>query len=228
MHSPRLAASLASAVFVTALSATALAGELPAPDFEDWDASPASVGTVDRAPTHLAKPKRAPKAQLPAESREEIWYGEQILAVDFGSIFLALPTFGVSLAGLVVGGPIVHWAHGNPGRAVGSLALRGGMGGLGAMLAFAVSEGARRREDEECARKGYSGESCYGDFGDLRGVGAAAIGFAVGLIGASVIDATVLAWEDAPAATPTSTGLRVAPTFAMVEGGGTLGIVGVF
>ncbi len=226
MRSPRLAASLASASLVAALSTSALAGEATAPDSEsseDGDARPTADGSSDRASAHRPSPKRAATAQLPTEPPEEVWYGYQILLVDGALVGLVFPTSGFTSLGVFLGGPVVHLANGHPWRAVGSYLLRTGMFGAGALIGVAVGNAAEKRAHAGCVKT--NTEDCHSEWPGLM---EALIGGFAGLIGASVIDATVLAWEDAPAATPASTGVRVAPSLAMVEGGGTLGIAGVF
>lgn len=226
MHSPRLGASLVSAVLLTALSTSALAVEAAAPESEaseDGDARPTTDGSTDRASAHRGEPMRAPTEPVLPEPPVKVWYGYQILLVDGALVGLVFPTDGFTAVCLPFGGPIVHLANGHSGRALGSLALRGGMLYLGSTVGLGVGNAAAKRANAGCVKSEH--EECHSD---LQGIKEALIGGFLGLAGASVIDATVLAWEDAPAATPTSTGLRVAPTFAMVEGGGTLGIVGVF
>jgi hypothetical protein len=78
----------------------------------------------------------AEKLSAPSET-EELWYGWQTLLID-GSVLLLLPFslsadtqnavssagFSVAAGSYALGGPIVHLAHGNYGRGIGSFALR--------------------------------------------------------------------------------------------------------
>jgi hypothetical protein len=113
------------------------------------------------------------------------WYGWQTLTTDGAAFTLAVavaavneggkPVVGVTaLATYLAGGPIVHAAHGNWGRAFGSLGLRLGAPIAGAFLGAAL-------------------EDCRG--GDFCGFSGAAVGLVVGMGTAIVLDAAVLARE---------------------------------
>jgi hypothetical protein len=122
---------------------------------------------------------------------EERWYGWQTLTTDGASFLLAIVAGAssdsfegagaiavLSLGGYLLGGPSVHFAHENPGRAFGSLALRGGL-----PLAFGAV--------------GVQLESCQdGEF--LCGVGGAVLGGLLGIVSAIAIDASLLGWEQVP------------------------------
>jgi hypothetical protein len=112
-------------------------------------------------------------------------YGGQILAVDALAVGLTLaaPEPGLIVAGL--GGPLVHLAHGNPGRALGSAAMRVGL---------VYGGGARRAATASCGN---------GEF--LCGLGEAAVGATLGYLVAVGVDASTLAQ---------GTRLERAPTWA--------------
>jgi hypothetical protein len=81
----------------------------------------------------------------------------------------ALATLGS--AGYFLGAPIVHFAHGNVGAGLGSLAIRGGSFGV-AILGFA---------------------SCWGNNSDVCGLMVFGL---LGMVAAIPIDAAVLAYEE--------------------------------
>lgn len=113
------------------------------------------------------------------------WYGWQTLIADAATVTLVpavasqLDKDGGAIAlGMVssylLASPIIHLAHGRPGIAAASLGLRTGMPMTGALLGAALSG------------------DCRGSFCGLEG---AAIGFVLGVLGASALDAAVLARE---------------------------------
>jgi hypothetical protein len=127
----------------------------------------------------------------PPSRLQERWYGWQTLTTDGASVVLLLAAAAtadsgratgalgaLSLGGYLLGGPVVHLVHDNPGRALGSFALRGGLpivlGAVGVQL-------------EDCED---------GEF--FCGVGGAVIGGLLGIVGAIVIDASVLARDEVP------------------------------
>lgn len=129
----------------------------------------------------------APSAP-PAVSHEEdtTWYGWQTLAAD-GTSLLALPivagvTQSGALGGVAVGGyflapPIIHAAHGRWGIFGASLGLRVAMPLIGGFLGAAA--------DGDCR-------------GDLCIPVGAALGVAVGALGAVALDASLLSYETTP------------------------------
>lgn len=102
-------------------------------------------------------------------------YGERILAIDATSDALIIagmfaenewPAYA-GLAGHVLGGPIVHLVHGNNGAAALSIGTRVGLPVLGGYLGSVI---------------------CVDDDGFLRCIGSIAVGFAVGMLAAQIID----------------------------------------
>lgn len=159
------------------------------------------------------------------------WYGGSILAVDVialsvgiaGIGAVASDSSGVRDAGLpilfgagltyVLGGPIVHATHDRLGMTFASLGLRVGvpMGGLflGAMVGAGASEG------------------CTGDMCGLGGViGGGVLGFGAGLITASVIDISLLAYEKVPESTTPQVAL--VPTVDPKKGSAGLSLMGTW
>jgi len=142
------------------------------------------------------------------------WYGDTILYVDVAIVVAAVPTFGVALVAYPLGGPIAHLAHGNYGRAAGSLALRAGLPILGVAIATSATCASARNSDSDLAGL------CY--------VAPVLVGSTIGALSAIAIDSAVLAWDSAPSPSERTTGFRIVPTFAPLEGGATAGVVGTF
>ena len=96
------------------------------------EAAPSALSSETETPTgNVVGP--AGLVRIAAEKR--VWYGWQTLATDASSlaplVLMAAMDGGgaevfvpLALGTYVLGGPIVHAAHGNWGRAVGSLSLR--------------------------------------------------------------------------------------------------------
>ena len=160
-------------------------------------------------------------AATPATTEHRTWYGGGIVAIDV--LALTLPFVGLSSSsggletgllgasamGYVFGGPIVHAANGASGGVVGgSFALRLGLPLVGVLLGVAAGGPA----DASCEARG---EQLCG----FATVAYGAIGMAVGMVAASVIDVAALAWKTdgapAPAAASRPSSLRLAPIFGV-------------
>ena len=155
--------------------------------------APRQVATPEPIPP-AAEPRVTPMRLPPVVDRVSIegtpqevtnWYGWQTLATDGAALTLAVTVAAVNdrnkatlgfaaLAAYLAGGPIVHAAHGNWGRAFGSAGLRVGAPIAGAFLGAVL-------------------ESCHG--GDYCGASGAAVGLVVGTGMAIALDAAVLARE---------------------------------
>ncbi|HVH47346.1 MAG TPA: hypothetical protein VM925_33655 [Labilithrix sp.] len=151
------------------------------------------------------------------------WYGWQTLIVDGVSAGATIVPVSASqfelaavgLAGYVLGGPIVHAAHGRWATAGIALALRVALPTLAGGIAYQVAATI-----DPC-RKTEEGVGCDG-----AGLGlAAVVGFfgLLGAAGATAIDSAVLAHDDRPPSTNTVT-LGVRPT----RGGVVAGLGGTF
>lgn len=100
-------------------------------------------------------------------------YRSQLVLVDLASVATAVggakddQVFTIGVAGLALGAPIVHLAHGNPGRALASAALRSGLTVGGAYVASAACTPSDDHDDWHC----------LGDamLGGMVGLGAAII-----------------------------------------------------
>jgi len=146
-------------------------------------------------------------------------YGLQVVAVDAASVGVGAMSgvAGLSVGGYLLGGPLVHVAHGNSKRAVQSLFLRVSLPSVG-MLVGLYAAGSRCEE-----RLAFS--SC--------GFGEMAIGALAGVVTAMVLDAAVLAKEarrvgEAPA-TISVGGVAANRDLRVIgHGGVTLGLTGRF
>jgi hypothetical protein len=106
--------------------------------------------------------------------------------------------------------PLVHTLHGNPGSAALSLLLHVGAPLAGAFLGAELGKG-----------------SCSGDSEDVCGIGETLVGIGIGLVSATVIDATVLA-RDRTGGGGTSHAL-LSPTFSVAPSGRTtIGVAAMF
>ena len=150
------------------------------------------------------------------------WYGWQTLLVDAGDVPLF---FVLGPIPYLLGGPIVHFAHRQPGKGFGSLGLRVALplalGGFG----YAVS-------DDHCA-KGLTDWQVLCDSPAVRG---AEIGALIGGVGAIVLDAAFLANEDVATSNKPSVTrsgrverpFHVAPDLQIGRGKGSFGLRGSF
>ena len=128
----------------------------------------------------------------PAGADAGEWYGYQILATDVGgwalgvagARFDATPVTVLGAGAILLGGPIVHVAHGNFARAGVSAGLRFGGTLVGAGLGLLVAE---------------SGSSSSNPFRGLAGI---LVGGAIGYLAGAITDIAVVAHEPEAEATP--------------------------
>lgn len=151
----------------------------------------------------LAAPRPAPtpmpvsRAELPPDDNEgtsihehEEWYGWQTLTTDAASVTFLVgfgvasgrnndstaAVFATACAGAYfLGGPIVHAAHDNWGKAAGSLGLRVGAPFAGALLGLVLASA--------------------GDGGNDMAGAMSAVGAMLGIATAVTVDAAVLGYE---------------------------------
>ena len=170
---------------------------------------------------------------LPGTPTKRVWYGWQTLLLLGGSTTVGLVTslsgfatradglgwVGVSVggAGLLFGGPIVHWAQGNTSKGFGALGLNFGVPLVSSGIGVAVV----------CGLSG-CGRSSDG-FGIFFGL---LIGGSVGLIGAVVIDVTALDYDsNVPVnavASRKAPGWTLVPDLHITREKTTFGFAGVF
>ncbi len=176
------------------------------------------------SPTDISPPGMTPAVEpTPAEDAGTKSYWYQTLGADgLAFAFTLAGARGNGDAGVtlglgtyLLGAPIIHVAHGRPGRAVGSVAMRIGLPFLGAMVGAAL-------EPKHNCRPGVDSFECGDDEGPS---GEVVLGLLLGVVGASLIDATVMADGDAPAAKPQRT---LAPTARASQHGIALGLSGTF
>jgi len=131
-----------------------------------------------------------------------------------GGLEILFPLVVVSGAGtLALGGPVVHLAHGNYGRAVGSLGLRV----MSATALFAVGYGVAKGQDN----------SCDGGLCGLNWLGTGVIaGALVGLPVGAMLD-NILLGNPEPSSTPRSA-LRLSPYADVQRGNFGLQLGGAF
>jgi hypothetical protein len=154
---------------------------------------------------------------------ERRWYGWQTLATDaisFGVLATAAdsrdsgPQVAIGLLGYALGGPVIHAAHGHVGKAFGSLGLRVGAPVVGAVTGFAM-EDCEHSDDGEM------------DFCGLQGAG---IGLVIGAASAVILDATVIANDDAEPDAPSQPerGVQLRPDVRIAKDRAQVSLTGSF
>lgn len=161
------------------------------------------IGMQCPPPMELALPAPRP----PAKSH---WYGWQTLITDGASLALLTAAAGtksgdatgslVALSGLTyaLGGPIVHWSHGNGLKGAASLGLRVGIPVVLAGLGYGLGTLAYGNEN-------------YG------GAVFGALGFVLGFPAAIAIDAAAIAREDVPDEDEAATQAKLTPPRPMFQ-----------
>jgi hypothetical protein len=172
------------------------------------------VASVLLAKQAGAAPARIPPYEPPHVERE--WYGYINLTCDAEAVstfaLAVSATRGdrrenlayLSLGTFLLGGPIAHWAHGKVGTGFGSLAMRGGMPIMSGFLGCFVTGG---NNESDCTA---------GFF----------LGTVVGIIAASAIDASALAYTDKTP--PAWLARRITPIASPTRNGATIGVVATF
>ena len=165
--------------------------------------------------------------EVPVDSRR--WYGWKTLIVDGAALSLVGAALVVELpersgdehavkvvlggAALVyaVGGPTIHLVQRRPWHALASLGMRGGLPIVGAVVWEAVScpSSSRERSSVQC------------------GMFPLLFGLTAGALAAMALDASLLAWDRASRATPTSARLMLAPVLSN-DGQRELRLIGTF
>jgi hypothetical protein len=195
---------------------------------EKAPAAPKTVLASDGRPA----PDRAGSDNAPEVEPAVHWYGWQTLLVDAAgpaALLTARAAVGPSFPSTVgpafwvagastyaLGAPVVHAAHGQWGRAAGSLGLRLGLPLGAALVGYGIAQAT------------FQG----GDGGDDHGGARATVlnlftlgGGLAGAITASFVDAYALAYEPETRASDKPV---VAPTVSLVRGGGSVGLAGQF
>jgi hypothetical protein len=192
---------------------TAQSSKVAAPPTTDDERVPAPHQEPPSSSAPSSHVPASKERREPAEAAPRRWYGWQTLSTDAAAGALAYTYylsnnvwtggsggpgwFVMSGATYLLGGPVVHVAHGKIGTGVGSLALRVGaplvLGGVGYAVAGGPGQG--------------------GDNGWVAGLVGAIAGGMVGIVVAVTIDAAVLAY-DHPPQPPTASPPRPQHAFA--------------
>lgn len=185
MRSPSLSLPLAlsAALALLALPRAAAADDAPeapgAPQIE-VEPPPPPPAAAPPAPSPAPAPAPAPSLGAPEAVTESRWYGWQTLIVDGSAIVVGVASQQpiVFLAGYALGGPIVHWAHGNVGTGFVSLGLRVLVPVATTFVGYSIDAASCKPDAWFC------------------GLGGAALGALVGYVGAVTVDSVALARED--------------------------------
>jgi hypothetical protein len=249
---PRMASGAAAAIALALTCGSANAQSqpaqpaplpaLPTTEAAATDEAPAVIIVQEEpapatgAPAAGAVIAERPAVDMKPRKLKEEWYGYQNLIIDgaatamiFGPLLLdrGKPEGSIMLAGALTyigGGPVVHWLHGNVGPGFGSFAFRVGLPVTGAFWGAIGGAMLMSRNASHGFETG------------------AAVGFFAGMAGASLLDAGLLAYEkgkdpeaydgDAakakPKSPPRGVGMRLVPQAAVLPGGGSVGVGGVF
>jgi hypothetical protein len=167
----------------------------------------------------------------PSGAANRTWYGWQTLIVDgVSAVFWVIGFAALSgdveprvlamgipfgTAGFTLGGPIVHWANGNVGKGFMSFGINVGAFALTSVLVGGVW----------CAAGGCSDEEGY-----LDGIGPGLMGGGIGLVAATIVDLSVLAYR--PRRTPSDALPRrptaLLPTLDIRRARASVGLMGTF
>lgn len=172
-------------------------------------------------PSRRSDTSPAPPAGAAPPATVSRWYGWQTLVTDGAAIglvtggivldeashvsssVLADGVIGLGVASYALGGPIVHFAHRNPGRAFASLALRIGLPIILGYGAIAI---------------------ICGDSGEFCGL-VAIPGGALGIATAITLDASVLARDQVPV---NRAAFSIVPTLRVDRERASIGLIGTF
>ncbi|WP_437683355.1 hypothetical protein [Sorangium sp. So ce131] len=149
---------------------------------------------------------------------QRAWYGWQHIVVLGGSGLLvpltvvldAPPLLLASFGGFALGGPIIHWGHGNIGKGFASLGINFGGALAGGALGAALASGAEVGRHVEPVAVGFFFGGC------------------AGLLAANIVDIAVLAYEEHKPESYDYIRLRLAPQVGFAPGGATFGLGGAF
>lgn len=100
------------------------------------------------------------------------------MAVAIGEQDGGASAIGTGLFSYVIGGPTVHFSHGNVGKGFGSLGLRVALPSVGALAGYAIDV-----------------SQCTPGYFTFCGLAGGFLGFVIGVVSAIAIDAGVLAYK---------------------------------
>ncbi|MBI5529573.1 MAG: hypothetical protein HY897_24875 [Deltaproteobacteria bacterium] len=219
------AAMLAAALFLAATVPAHAQTVVPPP--AEQPAQPTTAAPVSEPTLVPVVPRHPSLMDEPLYLREETrrWYGYHNLLVIAGSLVVAGlvgvaghggPAFVVGAAGIYLGPPTVHWAHGNAGKGFASLGV-----GVGGAMLFGMA-GAFIK----C-----SGDACEGESGGFGFGTGFLLGAAVSTAGYIIFDVGFLAYDeprpDPKRAAPTSS-FRIVPKVWVAQNQTTFGVSGEF
>lgn len=172
--------------------------------------APVGSWQTNRGPWGEQRQAAAPKPQT-----RTVWYGWQTLLTDAAAISSAFIRPEIGIGTYALGGPIVHWAHGNTGRGFVSLGVRVVPAGLATLALYSNCRQPANNEKPD------EGISCA--------EGPITMGLIV-IATAIVIDAAVLAREEVPVEqTAISLGpVRMMPGFGTTGSQTTFSLSGTF
>jgi hypothetical protein len=194
--------AMSSVAFVLLLAAAPVLAQASPPPAADASSAETEVSPEAAVSESAEQPEPKPwklwleheePVHLVAEP-EPTWYGWQTLGIDVLSLTVGVLTAAAGgvifgMGALVIGSPIVHFAHANVSGGLISFGIRALAGGL-----FVAAVGLAHGETEQSNRLGL-----------LAGVT---------IVSAIVVDAAVLGWDDEGASQPVS----LAPFVDPVQG----------
>lgn len=181
-----------------------------------------SAASATDAPEAPATSQATPKEE---EGSRKEWYGYQTLLVDAAAgasfafagaaekVQFAPAVQGawvvLGLSSYAVVSPLVHVLNHEPGRGIGSLAIRLAMPAMSSFVGFAASSGCNPSHTpfNFCRLEGW------------------AIGMGVGMLAASIVDASALAWKSAPKPIEKTS---ISPDVRITSQGAIIGATGRF
>jgi hypothetical protein len=188
----------------------------------------AEDASAEDTPVPLAPQVRAPSAQPPRR-----WYGWQLLINDAASLSLLVGGLSMSkgalyqpdtpvmanvmatigIAGYWTGAPVLHLVHGRPKAAAGSLALRFASPIVGGALGYGLASCSKAAQSEEWI-------PC--------GLAELVLGFSAGVLTATILDASLLAWSPLEPAPRPAPRIGFAPVISNDGKRGELRVFGTF
>lgn len=219
-----LVGSVTTLIGGSASVASARDNDPPAPRYEVTPslAMPTRTKSDDDEAARSSLTSSDTQASVDPPTPDRTFYGWQNMVVGYAGIGMlaasmrgggALPWFGLGVYAL--GGPIVHLAHQEYGRAAGSLVINVLTPVLVGAVAHSMDKGCAGRE--ECGLDAISGM-----------IG----GVVFGMLAAPLIDGITMGWEDAPRKPPPAIAVQPTVTIARKEQNGAsttmFGLAGAF
>ena len=140
------------------------------------------------------------------------WYGNQTIVVDVASTLLMVgglaghvdAVFLIGLAGYAFGGPAIHAVHGRPEITLASFFVRFAVPAVTGLIGAGIGDATLRRQPS------------FNDGSFLSPpVAGALVGVPLGMVGAMVLDSSLLAWTPAPPTARPRPVVTLAPRLAI-------------